>query len=50
MVAAVAGVARRHGVAMATVDHAWVACRPGISAPTVGIARTGQFDAAVAAL
>jgi aryl-alcohol dehydrogenase-like predicted oxidoreductase len=46
----VAGVARRHSMAMATVACAWVAGRPGISAPTVGISRTGQFDAAVAAL
>lgn len=35
---------------MAQVAYAWVASRPGISAPIVGISKLHQFDDALAAL
>lgn len=50
VVAAVERVAKRHGVPMARVAYAWVASRPGITAPIVGISKLHQFDDAVAAL
>jgi len=50
IIAAVGRVAERHGVSMATVAYAWVAARPGITAPIVGISRVEQYDAALAAL
>jgi aryl-alcohol dehydrogenase-like predicted oxidoreductase len=50
IIKAVEAVADKHGVAMASVAYAWVAGRPGVSAPIVGISRAGQFDAALAAL
>lgn len=47
---AVRKVAERHGKPMAQVAYAWVASRPGISAPIVGISKLHQFDDALAAL
>lgn len=43
-------VAERHGRPMAQIAYAWVASRPAVTAPIVGISRIGQFDDAVAAL
>jgi 1-deoxyxylulose-5-phosphate synthase len=40
----------RHGRPMAQIAYAWVASRPGITAPIVGISKLHQFDDAVAAL
>jgi aryl-alcohol dehydrogenase-like predicted oxidoreductase len=50
IVAAVKRVAERHGRPMAQIAYAWVASRPGVSAPIVGISKLHQFDDAVAAL
>mgnify|MGYP003132288961 FL=1 len=50
MIAAVRTVAERHGRAMAQIAYAWVASRPGITAPIVGISKLHQFDDAIAAL
>lgn len=47
---AVRTVAARHGVPMAQIAYAWVASRPGITAPIVGISKLHQFDDAIAAL
>jgi len=43
-------VAERIGRSMAQVAYAWVASRPGITAPVVGISNMEQFEDAVAAL
>jgi len=43
-------VAERHGVSMARIAYAWVAARPGITAPIVGISKLHQFDDAIGAL
>jgi aryl-alcohol dehydrogenase-like predicted oxidoreductase len=43
-------VAERIGRSMAQVAYAWVASRPGITAPVVGISKVEQFEDAVAAL
>jgi aryl-alcohol dehydrogenase-like predicted oxidoreductase len=43
-------VAARHGRPMAQVAYAWVASRPAITAPIVGISRIEQFEDAVRAL
>jgi aryl-alcohol dehydrogenase-like predicted oxidoreductase len=37
-------------VAAVQVAYAWVASRPGITAPLIGVTRTGQLDDAIAAL
>lgn len=50
VVSAVESVAKRHGVPMARIAYAWVASRPGVTAPIVGISKLHQFDDAVAAL
>ncbi|MEQ8445522.1 MAG: aldo/keto reductase [Pelagibacterium sp.] len=50
VIAAVRTVAERHGRAMAQIAYAWVASRPGITAPIVGISKLHQFDDAIAAL
>jgi len=50
VIAAVREVAARHGRPMAQIAYAWVASRPGITAPIVGISRLSQFDDAIAAL
>jgi 1-deoxyxylulose-5-phosphate synthase len=50
VIAALREVAARHGRPMAQVAYAWVASRPGITAPIVGISKLHQFDDAVAAL
>ncbi|MHA6732347.1 aldo/keto reductase [Devosia sp. A369] len=50
VVAAVRIVAERHGRPPAQIAYAWVASRPGITAPIVGISKLHQFDDAVAAL
>lgn len=47
---AVRKVAERHGKPMAQIAYAWVASRPGISAPLVGISKLHQFDDAIASL
>jgi aryl-alcohol dehydrogenase-like predicted oxidoreductase len=43
-------VAERLGRPLAQVAYAWVASRPGITAPIVGISKIEQFEDAVAAL
>jgi aryl-alcohol dehydrogenase-like predicted oxidoreductase len=50
VIAAVRAVAKRHERPMAQIAYAWVATRPGISAPIIGISKVGQFDDAVASL
>lgn len=50
VVAAVRQVAERHGRPPAQIAFAWVASRPGITAPIVGISKLHQFDDAIAAL
>jgi aryl-alcohol dehydrogenase-like predicted oxidoreductase len=50
IVAAVRDVAVRLGRPMAQVAYAWVASRPGVTAPIVGISKLEQFADAVAAL
>ncbi|HCO53670.1 aldo/keto reductase [Pelagibacterium nitratireducens] len=50
VIAAVRTVAERHGRPMAQIAYAWVASRPGITAPIVGISKLHQFDDALAAL
>jgi 1-deoxyxylulose-5-phosphate synthase len=47
---AVRSVAGRHRRPMAQIAYAWVATRPGVAAPIVGISRLGQFEDAVASL
>ncbi len=47
---AVREVADARGVSMARIAYAWVATRPGITAPLVGISRPELFDDAIAAL
>jgi aryl-alcohol dehydrogenase-like predicted oxidoreductase len=48
--ATVAEIATERGVPMARIAYAWVASRPGITAPLIGVTRRGQLDDAVAAL
>jgi len=43
-------VAERHGVSMARIAYAWVASRPGITAPIVGISKLHQFEDAIGAI
>jgi aryl-alcohol dehydrogenase-like predicted oxidoreductase len=50
VIEAVRAVAERHGRPMAQIAYAWVASRPAVTAPIVGISKLGQFDDAVAAL
>jgi len=50
VVAALRKVAERHGRPPAQIAYAWVASRPGITAPIVGISKLHQLDDAVAAL
>ncbi|MCW5722090.1 MAG: aldo/keto reductase [Devosia sp.] len=50
VVAAVRAVAERHGRPPAQIAYAWVATRPAITAPIVGISKLHQFDDAIAAL
>jgi aryl-alcohol dehydrogenase-like predicted oxidoreductase len=50
VVAALRAVAARHEKPMAQIAYAWVASRPGITAPLVGISKLHQFDDAIAAL
>jgi 1-deoxyxylulose-5-phosphate synthase len=50
VIAAVRQVAERHDRPLAQIAYAWVASRPGITAPLVGISKLHQFDDAVAAL
>lgn len=50
VVAGLKAVAERHGRPMAQVAYAWVASRPAITAPIVGISKPGQFADAVEAL
>lgn len=50
IISAVRTVAERHGRPMAQIAYAWVATRPGITSPIVGISRVEQFDDAIAAL
>jgi 1-deoxyxylulose-5-phosphate synthase len=50
IVEATRSVAERVGRPMAQVAYAWVASRPGITAPIVGISKPEQFEDAVAAL
>ncbi|CDZ49601.1 aldo/keto reductase [Neorhizobium galegae] len=50
VVAGLKAVAERHGRSMAQVAYAWVASRPAITAPIVGISKPGQFADAVEAL
>ena len=50
IIEAVRNVANRLGRSMPEIAYAWVASRPGITAPIVGISRVEQFDAAAKAL
>jgi aryl-alcohol dehydrogenase-like predicted oxidoreductase len=50
VIAAVRAVAERHGRPAAQIAYAYVARRPGISAPIVGISKLHQFDDAIASL
>lgn len=50
VIAALKAVAERHGRPMAQVAYAWVASRPAITSPIVGISKPGQFEDAVKAL
>lgn len=50
IIAAVRTVAARHGRPMAQIAYAWVATRPGITAPIVGISKLEQFEDAIGAL
>ncbi len=50
VIGAVQEVAQRLGQPMAQVAYAWVASRPGITSPIVGLSKLEQFDDAVAAL
>jgi aryl-alcohol dehydrogenase-like predicted oxidoreductase len=50
VVAALRAVAERHGRPPAQIAYAWVASRPAITAPIVGISKLYQFDDAIAAL
>ena len=50
IVAAVEQIARSRSVPMARIAYAWVASRPGITAPLVGISRASQFEDAVKSL
>ena len=50
VIAAVRKVAERHGRPMAQIAYAWVASRPAITAPIVGISKLEQFEDAIAAL
>jgi aryl-alcohol dehydrogenase-like predicted oxidoreductase len=50
VIAALKAVAERHGKPMAQVAYAWVASRPAITAPIVGISKPGQFEDTVKAL
>ncbi|CDZ63869.1 Oxidoreductase, aldo/keto reductase family protein [Neorhizobium galegae bv. orientalis] len=50
VIAALKVVADRHGKSMAQVAYAWVASRPAVTAPIVGISKPGQFEDAVEAL
>lgn len=50
IIAAVRKVAERHGRPMAQIAYAWVATRPAITAPIVGISKLAQFEDAIAAL
>ncbi|WP_227286145.1 aldo/keto reductase [Boseongicola sp. H5] len=47
---AVSELAEARGVSMAQIAYAWVATRPGITAPLIGISRVELFDDAIAAL
>ncbi|MET3899511.1 aryl-alcohol dehydrogenase-like predicted oxidoreductase [Devosia sp. UYZn731] len=50
VVAALRSVAGRHGRPPAQIAYAWVASRPAITAPIIGISKLYQFDDAIAAL
>lgn len=50
VVAAVRRVAERHGRPPAQVAYAWVASRPGITAPIVGLSKLAQLEDAVRSL
>lgn len=50
VIAAVRKVAERHGRPPAQIAYAWVATRPGITAPIVGISKLAQLDDAVRSL
>ncbi|WEK03361.1 MAG: aldo/keto reductase [Candidatus Devosia phytovorans] len=50
VIAALRAVAERLGRPPAQIAYAWVATRPAITAPIVGISKLHQFDDAVAAL
>lgn len=50
VIAALKAVAERHGKPMAQVAYAWVASRPAITAPIVGISKPRHFEDAVKAL
>jgi aryl-alcohol dehydrogenase-like predicted oxidoreductase len=50
VIAAVREVAERHQRSMAQIAYAWVASRPGITAPIVGVSKVDQLDDAVASL
>ncbi len=50
VVGALRAVAERYGRPPAQIAYAWVATRPGVAAPIIGISKLHQFDDACAAL
>ncbi|MEJ7757801.1 MAG: aldo/keto reductase [Nocardioidaceae bacterium] len=50
MVDVVRATARRRGISLAQVALAWLASRPGITAPLIGATKTSHIDEAVASL
>lgn len=50
VVGALRAVAERYGRPPAQIAYAWVATRPGVAAPIIGISKLHQFDDAAAAL
>ena len=50
VIEAVRKVAARHDKPMAQIAYGWVASRPGVTSPIVGISKLAQFDDALAAL
>ncbi|WP_117190326.1 aldo/keto reductase [Rhizobium terrae] len=50
VIAALKAVAERHGRPMAQIAYAWVAGRPVVTAPIVGISKPSQFEDAIKAL
>ncbi|WP_342359547.1 aldo/keto reductase [Terrarubrum flagellatum] len=50
IIEAVAAAARRHNKSMAQIGYAWIASRPGVTAPVIGASRVEQLVEAVESL